>query len=122
LKEHADRVFNELKDPRRQDLAREVFVSLTQLGEKSEDTRRRVKKADLLRLDDRKGEAEAVLKALTDARLVVVGSGMDVDKKGDEMVEVSHEALIRGWPTLRDWLDRSRVIAMDSSSTIRHVR
>jgi hypothetical protein len=89
---------------------------LTQLGEGSEDTRRRVKKADLLGLGG-DGEAEKVLKALTDARLVTSGGegarsddsqpGREVEQS-KEMVEVSHEALIREWPELKKWVDASR--------------
>jgi len=44
--------------------------------------------------------AEPVLEALTDARLVTVGSGA---------VELSHEALLREWPRYRGWLDEDRV-------------
>ena len=48
LKNHADRVLENLRLRRLQDIARRIFLDLTQLGERSEDTRRRVKKADLL--------------------------------------------------------------------------
>jgi len=85
------------------------------LGERSEDTRRRVKKADLLRLSGG-GEAEKVLNALTDARLVTSGEGARSNssqtggevEESKEMVEVSHEALLRDWPRLRAWLEDSR--------------
>ena len=40
-----------------------------------------------------------VLRTLADARLVTIGEGT---------VEVAHEALIRHWPTLREWLDEDR--------------
>jgi hypothetical protein len=61
LKNHADRVYDELKDPLLQDIARRIFLDLTQLGERSEDTRRRVRKADLLAVES--AEAERVLKS-----------------------------------------------------------
>jgi hypothetical protein len=91
-----------------EDIARRIFLDLTQLGERSEDTRRRVKKADLLGLGDGQGEAEKILDALSEARLVVVGKETEGREKGDEMAEVAHEALLRDWPRLRRWLDESR--------------
>ena len=38
------------------------------------------------------------------ARLLVVGKGADRDQ-----VEIAHEALLRTWPTLVDWIDKGRV-------------
>ena len=106
LRNHADRVFDQLKVAQLQDLARRIFLDLTQLGERSEDTRRRVKKTDLPGPDSK--ESEKVLRALTEARLVVVGKVADERGTGDETVEVAHEALIRDWPRLQGWLEESR--------------
>jgi Novel STAND NTPase 1/Protein of unknown function (DUF1566) len=106
LRNHADRVFDQLKVAQLQDLARRIFLDLTQLGERSEDTRRRVKKTDLPGENSR--ESEKVLRVLTKGRLVVVGKGADESGTGDETVEVAHEALIRDWPRLQGWLEDSR--------------
>ena len=77
-------------------LAAEIFVRLTELGEGSEDTRRRVPRAELTALGPQVGE---VLEQLVAARLVTTDGGG---------VEVAHEALIREWPRLRGWLDSDR--------------
>jgi CHASE3 domain sensor protein len=45
-----------------------------------------------------------VLGRLVDARLLTTGR----DDAGQEVVDVSHEALIRGWPRLRSWIDADR--------------
>ncbi|MGW3961506.1 nSTAND1 domain-containing NTPase [Amycolatopsis sp. NPDC005003] len=93
----ADRVFDEF-DPGEQQVARDVFLRLTALGEGTEDTKRRVARSELL---DRAG-AESVAKVLarlTEERLVTVGG---------DTVEVAHEALIRSWPRLRAWLAQDR--------------
>jgi hypothetical protein len=45
-----------------------------------------------------------VLGRLVGARLLTTGR----DETGQEVVDVSHEALIRGWPRLRDWIDADR--------------
>ena len=47
----------------------------------------------------RADEVRAVIGKLADARLITVS---------EETVEVAHEALIREWPTLREWLRTDR--------------
>ena len=74
---------------------RRMFLRLTELGETTEDTRRRVPHDELI-LD---AEATAVLERLAAARLLVVG---------DDSAEIAHEALIREWPRLRSWLAEDR--------------
>jgi WD40 repeat protein/class 3 adenylate cyclase len=94
----AETIYRDALTPEQQRLARNIFLRLTELGESTEDTRRRVSLAEIL---PRTGAAdvEEVLRLLTDARLITVGEGT---------VEVAHEALIRHWPTLRAWLDEDR--------------
>jgi WD40 repeat protein/class 3 adenylate cyclase len=94
----AETIYRDALTPERQRLARNIFLRLTELGESTEDTRRRVSLAEIV---PRTGAAdvEEVLRVLTDARLVTVG---------EDTVEVAHEALIRHWPTLRAWLDEDR--------------
>jgi hypothetical protein len=43
-----------------------------------------------------------VLAHLASSRLISTG------QEGEVFVEVSHEALIREWPRLRDWLNQNR--------------
>ncbi len=80
-------------------LARNVFLRLTELGDGTEDTRRRVSVAELVPRPEREADVRELLQVLADARLVTLGEGT---------AEVSHEALIRHWPTLRAWLDEDR--------------
>ncbi|MEV5892559.1 nSTAND1 domain-containing NTPase [Nonomuraea fuscirosea] len=79
----------------RQRTARQVFLRLTALGEGTQDTKRRIGRHQL---DDDPGTS-AVLEHLARARLII----LDRDS-----VEIGHEALIRSWPRLRDWLDENR--------------
>src|SRR5262249_40123275 len=81
-----------------------IFLELVNLGEGdgAPDTRRRVRKTELLSLGAVE-EVEHLLARLVSSRLIATG------REGDEVfVEVSHEALIREWPRLRDWLNRNR--------------
>ena len=95
----AETVYHDALSAEQQALARNVFLRLTELGEGTEDTRRRVSIAELVPRPEQEAEVHEVLRTLADARLVTVG---------DRTVEVAHEALIRHWPTLREWLDEDR--------------
>jgi WD40 repeat protein/class 3 adenylate cyclase len=94
----ADAVYGGL-DPAQQDVARGIFLRLTEPGQGTEDTRRRASLAELLSGNDERAAVEDVLDILARARLVTVGL---------DTVEVAHEALIREWPLLRRWLDEDR--------------
>ncbi|MGR3275330.1 nSTAND1 domain-containing NTPase [Acaryochloris marina NIES-2412] len=120
-------------DAEGQACAQWIFLALTQLGDGTEDTRRRIKKSDLVVPKYPAELVEGTLKALTDAKLVIVSLEQDLvpvqtlSSKGDEAsdhtepedwlewfkqdvtVEVVHEILIRHWSTLRWWLEENRV-------------
>jgi hypothetical protein len=80
-------------------IARNTFLRLTELGEGTEDTRRRVRLAEMVPQAEDEDEVQAVLQILADARLVTTSQ--------DE-AEVAHEALIRDWPTLHRWLEENK--------------
>jgi hypothetical protein len=84
------------------------MLQLTQPGEGTEDTRRRVRKHDLCYLvmtTSHRQAIEAVLEKLTAARLLTISRETDSD---EEMVDVAHEALIRNWWQLRMWIEEDR--------------
>ena len=85
-------------DPTQRALAREIFLRLTAPGEGPEDTRRRASRDELLDRPDA-DDVRAVLARLAKARLVTLD---------EHTVTVVHEFLIRGWPTLRDWINEDR--------------
>jgi WD40 repeat protein/class 3 adenylate cyclase len=85
--------------PEEQTIARNIFLRLTELGEGTEDTRRRASFEELMSASEDRAEVRAVLNMLADARLVTLG---------EDTAEVAHEALIREWPTLREWLNQDR--------------
>ncbi|MBB5896048.1 hypothetical protein ACFFS4_24945 [Kutzneria kofuensis] len=90
----ADSVFDGFSNAQ-QKIARDLFVRLCVLGEGTEDTRRRVPRAEL----DQGADHDTVIARLVDARLVVADR---------ESVEITHEALIRSWPRLGRWLTEGR--------------
>jgi WD40 repeat protein/class 3 adenylate cyclase len=94
----AESVYQSLS-PDEQTLARNVFLRLTELGQGTEDTRRRVSFDELISRTENEDQVRKVINRLAEARLITLG---------EDTAEVAHEALIREWPTLRDWLDEDR--------------
>jgi WD40 repeat protein len=88
-----------------QEIARRIMLRLTQPGEGTEDTRRRATMSELITRTDESGGVEGVAQALADSRLLTTGSD---EEPGKQTIEVSHEALIRGWPRLRRWIEEDR--------------
>ncbi len=101
LARRAQEVYDSLK-PDWRNTARQIFLRLVNLGDGVRDTRRRVRQVELLKLG---GDAQLVLDAFSKYRLIA----FDVDPTTREpMVELAHEALLRAWDTLQQWLDASR--------------
>ncbi|MBI4926253.1 MAG: hypothetical protein HY835_00700 [Anaerolineae bacterium] len=101
----AEAVFNRRLSAEQQPIARMIFLHLAELDEDAKDTRRRASFSELITRSTDPVTIEAVLSILTDARLVITGSA---GPGGEKSVEVAHEALIREWPTLRQWLAQDR--------------
>ncbi|NKY17540.1 nSTAND1 domain-containing NTPase [Tsukamurella spumae] len=72
----------------------DLLLSLINVG--ADSVTRRITPAAELELDP---DAEAVLDRLVEARLVTVG---------DDGVQLAHEALVRAWPRLSQWVDENR--------------
>ncbi|MCY3796539.1 MAG: protein kinase [Chloroflexi bacterium] len=103
LAKRAEEVFQRFKDEGR-NMARQMFLRLVTLGEGQEDTRRRILRSELLTLDDR-DLAENVIVRFGRYRLLTFDRD---DATRSPTVEVAHEALIRRWERLREWLTESR--------------
>jgi WD40 repeat protein/DNA-binding SARP family transcriptional activator len=95
----ADTVFNLRLEPNQREIARRIFLRLTELGEGTQDTRRRASLAEVAARPDEEPDVRLVLRILADARLITLG---------DKFAEVAHEALIREWPILQEWLQVDR--------------
>ena len=91
--------------PEEQAIVRRALLRLTQPGEGTEDTRRRASMRELVTRVDEAGEVQAVIGELTDARLLTASADPST---GEGLVDISHEALIRAWPRVRQWLDEDR--------------
>lgn len=83
--------------------ARDLLMRLVRVGEEGQDTRRAVRRAELLDAVPDPEVVEEVIETLARARLVTLDGGT---------VQVTHEALLRVWPRLRGWLDEGRSDAL----------
>ncbi|MEG4923449.1 CHAT domain-containing protein, partial [Microcoleus sp. F10-D1] len=108
----ADDFYNSLSVAE-QEQVQNIFLRLTRLdasavpGEKRRDTRRRVELEDLVPTGDDLPVTRKLVQQLAGGgvRLVVTSRN---EATGKEEVEVAHEALIRYWPTLQNWLNQNR--------------
>ncbi len=100
----ADAIY-ETFDAEQQGIVRRVMLRLTQPGEGTEDTRRRATMSELITRPEETEKVQSVVKEMTDARLLMTDSS---ENAAAQVVDVSHEALIRGWPRLRKWIEEDR--------------
>jgi WD40 repeat protein/transcriptional regulator with XRE-family HTH domain len=101
IAETAETVFTDQFTREQQSVARRIFLRLTELSDETSiaDTRRRATFNELILKPEEADITHAVLNALADARLITTS---------EDAAEVAHEALIREWPTLRNWLEENR--------------
>ncbi len=85
-------------DSEQQRILRRVFLRLIALGDGGPDTRRRVAPGDLT-AGSEPGRAAGLVERLARARLLTVEEGG---------VQIAHDALIRSWPRLNEWLTEGR--------------
>ncbi len=100
LANHAEDVYQKLTEDEQQRV-QHIFTQLVRPGAGTEDTRRLATRTDV-------GEDNwdlVTYLANQDARLVVTGCD---EATGEATVEVVHEALIRGWERLRQWMEADR--------------
>ena len=104
LAKRADELYEGLDDEG-EEIARQMFLRLVTLGEGTEDTRRRALQSELLSIGDDPETMSMIIDAFGRYRLLT----FDHDPSTrSSTVEVAHEALIRQWGRLRNWLMDNR--------------
>jgi hypothetical protein len=108
IAQQAEKVIRSLTPPQ-QEVARHILTRLVRLADEGgEHTRQRIPLAALYSEELlNKDAGRKVLSLLTEARLVTVPVAND---HRQQMVEIAHEALVRRWPRLRQWLEEDREI------------
>lgn len=102
LNNQAERIYKDLNDDLKKDMAEHLFLQLVRTNEDSGDTRVRKLKTDILnsiRLEDRKA-INQVLDIFIERRLLVI------DECG--LVDLAHETLIESWIRFKNWCIENR--------------
>jgi WD40 repeat protein len=108
LVRRAETIYNELTVPQQETLRKMFLLGLIQPGEGAPDTRRRAIKEELLAVGGDAAAAEQLLYQLATARLLTIARD---ETSGHDTVEVAHEALIRNWDRIGEWMAQGREIA-----------
>ena len=130
LEHRADAVLEGFRSrPGELEICRRIFLRLTQPGEGTEDTKCRAAFDELIASEAERAAVEEVVRKLADARLITTEGRERTARAGAQpgetegreappqppgerqpprYVEVAHEALIRGWKQLRQWIDADR--------------
>lgn len=119
LAARAEEIFQSLS-PDEKPVARRLILGMVHVGRGAPDTRRRVTLGSLLTSDEDEERVRTVLSrfAETRARLVVLSASLPIlgatlttprdQELGDRTAELSHEAVLRAWPRLAEWIEDKR--------------
>jgi uncharacterized protein YjbI with pentapeptide repeats len=104
----AQRLYESLSSEE-QAIARSIFLALVQLNEDSGDSRRRAAVSELIATDADENRVWSIINRFAEPRVrfLVIFSDKQYGEM-IEMIEVAHEALIRNWKQLKDWLKECR--------------
>jgi hypothetical protein len=106
LEKSADKFYNSLI-PEEQLTVKRILLRMVRPSEGLEITSNRISCKNLYRSGEAQDRIDRVLGKLIQEHLLRLTEG---DNPDDTQVEIAHEALIRNWPLLIDWLERERVI------------
>ena len=108
LVNRAESEFTKLNDEEKKILRKMFVMRLIQPGEGTEDTRRIASKEELLAIGGGVKAVENVINRWIDARLLT--STHDISR-GQALIDVAHEALIRKWNRIKNWMEEDREAA-----------
>lgn len=109
LQKRATAVYEQFPDEQKP-VVKHLFLALTQLGEGTEDTRRRVRKPELVNQQYSASLVDRVVQQLADEKLVVTNELIEKGRIDGyvSVIDISHETLIRHWTLLRKWIEENR--------------
>jgi WD40 repeat protein len=87
------------------EVVRQMFLRLVTLGEGVEGTRRRVERSELLAVAGDPDLMDEVIDTYANYRLLSLDNNPSTRAP---VVEVAHEAILREWERLREWLEEAR--------------
>ena len=104
LGRRAEEVYDGLDDAGK-NAARQLFLHLVALGEGTEDTRRRVSRAEITSLDLDQQAMSWVIETYGSSRQLTFVRDL---RTGEPTIELAHEAILSAWPRLGRWIDAAR--------------
>jgi WD40 repeat protein len=107
LEKHANQVYQSLKTDDEKLTGKRIFLSLINVGEGTEDTRKQVRQQDLVTPQQSQDLVDQVVKHLADAKLVITAE-QEINGERVAVVNIAHEALIRNWNLFGFWLKENR--------------
>jgi len=105
LARSADEFYEQLI-PEEQVTVKRILLRMVRPTEGLEVTSNRIQRKTLYQAGEARDRVDRVLDKLIQARLVRLSEGNTPD---DAQIEVAHEALVRNWPRLVNWLEDERV-------------
>ncbi|MBW4548330.1 MAG: WD40 repeat domain-containing protein [Symplocastrum torsivum CPER-KK1] len=105
LARSADEFYEQLI-PEEQVTVKRILLRMVRPTEGLEVTSNRIQRKTLYQAGEARDRVDRVLDKLIQSRLVRLTEG---DTPDDAQVEVAHEALVRNWPRLVNWLEDERV-------------
>jgi WD40 repeat protein len=109
LERHADASLAKLNHSE-QELARNIFSGLIEIGRGTQDTKRTALFDELVPANTKPEEVGNIVQKLADARLIITD-----EQAGKDTVTISHEKLIEAWPWLKRLVNENRgVIALQN--------
>jgi WD40 repeat protein/energy-coupling factor transporter ATP-binding protein EcfA2 len=108
LNERADAFYQSLSAAQKP-LMQWLFLELVQLGEGIEDTRKTLKQVHLFnKHPEQRANIASLLEELTTEQRLLMCDAIQENGQSLETVTVAHEALIRDWGQLREWVNQYR--------------
>jgi hypothetical protein len=104
----ADTALADLETEEKQAIAQRIFLRLIQFGEGRPGTRRQQLQRDLHSTDDSPELFNQTIEHLAQCRLLTFSGEENAPEKLARKVDLAHEALISGWPTLQQWIIERR--------------
>jgi uncharacterized protein YpmB len=105
LARSADEFYNKLI-PQEQYTVKRILLRMVRPSDGLEVTSNRIPRKELYRSGEATDQIDIALAKLIKERLVRLTMG---DTPENTQVEIAHEALIRNWPRLVEWLDQERI-------------
>jgi energy-coupling factor transporter ATP-binding protein EcfA2 len=106
LAKEAERLYAQLPEADRR-IVRRAFLAQVRLGEGIRDSRRRAALGEIVAMGEKEEHVLGVLRVFSQPgeRLITLGSDPG---SGAVTAELTHEALLEHWASLRDWIAESR--------------